>query len=430
MNIINNIKKLLPLFEPNKKLKNETKNFLAVLLKELKTNIILDNDNDNDNDNDMFNELIIILDKKKVDNKIKQFIKNKTEELIKILETKIYEIHKKQNDRQLIKSTNFNQKLNLEELEEHLDNQIHQYNKYTETNPMLGISRSKERKKWRLRIPKLGIDKYNNQLENLTEQVKDLICPKNNKKIIQKLEFHKNYNNCLISYKYENNELFDIWHIINLLSVKNKYEKFNEYKKEIKFYFFKKNKFGGFITKNLVDTDTIKKIVLSSNKPEIIKLANLIGINILNNLIITKEQKYLDKIICVFKNEKIITQCYIDKYRVDLYFPEYKLAIECDEFDHKGRSPIKEKERENYICNIKKCKFIRFNPYDANFDIFEYLNKIYKHISTYNYNKKQMKLGISKRMNKELKIHECEFKKFDLECEIIDLNYKDSFNCL
>ena len=27
----------------------------------------------------------------------------------------------------------------------------------------------------------------------------------------------------------------------------------------------------------------------------------------------------------------------IGSYRIDLYFPEHKLAIECDEHDHKDR---------------------------------------------------------------------------------------------
>ena len=38
-----------------------------------------------------------------------------------------------------------------------------------------------------------------------------------------------------------------------------------------------------------------------------------------------------------FNGEEMIHQFSAGKYRIDLYFPEYKLAIECDEFDHRGR---------------------------------------------------------------------------------------------
>ena len=38
-----------------------------------------------------------------------------------------------------------------------------------------------------------------------------------------------------------------------------------------------------------------------------------------------------------FKGEEMIEQYHVDGYRIDLYFPEYKLAIECDEFGHRDR---------------------------------------------------------------------------------------------
>jgi len=34
-----------------------------------------------------------------------------------------------------------------------------------------------------------------------------------------------------------------------------------------------------------------------------------------------------------------------NNYKVDLYFEDYKLVVECDENDHLDREPIKEKER-------------------------------------------------------------------------------------
>ena len=45
-------------------------------------------------------------------------------------------------------------------------------------------------------------------------------------------------------------------------------------------------------------------------------------------------------------------QFIIDKYRVDLYFINYKLIIECDENNHEDRDPIKEKVREKHLLSL------------------------------------------------------------------------------
>lgn len=70
-------------------------------------------------------------------------------------------------------------------------------------------------------------------------------------------------------------------------------------------------------------------------------------------------------------------QLYIGKYRVDLYFIDYKLVIECDEFDHRDRDIIEEKKREEYLQSLGN-KIIRYNPNEKNFDLSNVLNKINK----------------------------------------------------
>ena len=89
----------------------------------------------------------------------------------------------------------------------------------------------------------------------------------------------------------------------------------------------------------------------------------------------------MHNIITVFKNENFKESYHIGKYFVDLYFPDHKLAIECDENNHSDRDPIYEKTRQTYIENKMNCNFIRFNPDDKNFDIFEVISKIHYHIS-------------------------------------------------
>jgi very-short-patch-repair endonuclease len=63
------------------------------------------------------------------------------------------------------------------------------------------------------------------------------------------------------------------------------------------------------------------------------------------------------------------------KYRVDLYFIDYKLVIECDENNHEDRDLIKEKIREEYIISFG-TKIIRFNPNTPSFDLSNVLREI------------------------------------------------------
>ena len=72
-------------------------------------------------------------------------------------------------------------------------------------------------------------------------------------------------------------------------------------------------------------------------------------------------------------------QFMFDKYKVDLYFIDYNLIIECDEFNHNDRDKKKEKIREDYLLSLKK-NIIRFNPNDNNFDLSKVINEINKFI--------------------------------------------------
>lgn len=82
-----------------------------------------------------------------------------------------------------------------------------------------------------------------------------------------------------------------------------------------------------------------------------------------------KETETLSIIESSFYNYRSIRQYNVDKYRIDLYFPDLKLAIECDEFGHADRDIEYEVERQKYIQNKLNCKFIRFNPDEKNFNI-------------------------------------------------------------
>ena len=67
------------------------------------------------------------------------------------------------------------------------------------------------------------------------------------------------------------------------------------------------------------------------------------------------------------------------KYRVDLFFNDFKLIIECDENNHKDRCAIQEKIRENYLLSLGNT-IIRFNPNDSKFELSNVLKEINKFV--------------------------------------------------
>jgi len=68
-------------------------------------------------------------------------------------------------------------------------------------------------------------------------------------------------------------------------------------------------------------------------------------------------------------------QYILGNYRLDLYFIDRKLVIECDENNHCDRDPEKEKQREEYILSLGN-KIIRYNPNERNFDLSNVLRDI------------------------------------------------------
>ena len=83
-----------------------------------------------------------------------------------------------------------------------------------------------------------------------------------------------------------------------------------------------------------------------------------------------------------FNGEEMIHQFSVGKYRTDLYFTKYKLAIECDEFNHRDRDIGYEAEWEKRIIKLLNCTFVRFNPDAKDFCILEVVNKIFVQIKS------------------------------------------------
>jgi very-short-patch-repair endonuclease len=73
----------------------------------------------------------------------------------------------------------------------------------------------------------------------------------------------------------------------------------------------------------------------------------------INPIVMCIENQTIGFIENSYKNIfQIKRQYIISKYRVDLYFIDYKLVIECDEYNHDDRDSIQEKIREDYILSL------------------------------------------------------------------------------
>ena len=82
-------------------------------------------------------------------------------------------------------------------------------------------------------------------------------------------------------------------------------------------------------------------MLVKSKKTKAVELAKDLGIAILDNKYLSKETETLSYILTAFKGQEMKEQYTVDGYKIDLYFPIHKLAIECDEFGHKDKSILK-----------------------------------------------------------------------------------------
>ena len=114
--------------------------------------------------------------------------------------------------------------------------------------------------------------------------------------------------------------------------------------------------------------------------PNLINLTKCLGIELHKNKYLCKEQDALGQIMQAFNGEEMIHQFSVGKYRIGLYFPEYKLGIECNEFDHRDRDIGYEVERQKHIEKLLNCNFVRFNLDAKDFYILGVVNKIFVQI--------------------------------------------------
>ena len=165
----------------------------------------------------------------------------------------------------------------------------------------------------------------------------------------------------------------DIGKILNIKNINTTMSKYNNNEKIL----IKTYTNGGDQRINYLTFDGLFRLISKCRKPEVIDFCISIGINIHTKIFTAIEVDTLKSIMETFNNEKIILQYKVNEYKIDLYFEEKKIAIECDEEHH---NIVDDKNREEIIKKELNCKFIRYKPYDKNFNIFKLLNEIYINI--------------------------------------------------
>ena len=122
------------------------------------------------------------------------------------------------------------------------------------------------------------------------------------------------------------------------------------------------------------------------------------------------EKTTLDSTKNAFEGENMQTHYRVLGYEIDIYFHDYKLAVEIDEYNHENRDICYEIETQKALEKELGCKFVRTNPDKENFNVFKVVNEIFRHIKKSN--KKSTKESTKKSLVDELsnKLLKLEFK--------------------
>ena len=89
----------------------------------------------------------------------------------------------------------------------------------------------------------------------------------------------------------------------------------------------------------------------------------------------TKKQSVLKSVMDAFEGENMQTQYCVLGYRIDLYFHDYKLAIEVDEKGHNNRNIDHKLQRQKTLEKKLSYKFVRIDPDKEDFNIFKTINE-------------------------------------------------------
>lgn len=123
----------------------------------------------------------------------------------------------------------------------------------------------------------------------------------------------------------------------------------------------------------IVSESGLRRLISTSRKPFAALLAKQLGIEVMTTRV---EAESLLVIQNAFKHLNPVSQFFINGFRVDLYFPSQRIAVECDEHSHSRYEETEDKERQDAITKALGCRWVRFDPHSKTFCVGNVINKI------------------------------------------------------
>jgi very-short-patch-repair endonuclease len=173
--------------------------------------------------------------------------------------------------------------------------------------------------------------------------------------------------------------LFQATHVGALLGIRNVRESMKRFMTSEKVFVRASTK-GGYRQVSCLTLEGLKRLVSRSTTVNATRLALEIGMDIYHQKTAMIEAQTLERIMAAFQGLRMITQYTVLKYRIDLYFPDYKLAVECDELHHRYNADADRAREADIQQHLQGCSFIRYEPLQPNFDVLKVINEIVLHI--------------------------------------------------
>jgi very-short-patch-repair endonuclease len=227
----------------------------------------------------------------------------------------------------------------------------------------------------------LGLTNVTETLRNIPEKWRSSVSLNENKYELLYL-FISNFQMTNIFTCTENDKtIYCVRHICKFLNITNTTETTRRLDKS--HIFNRKIKFGKSIqTGIMTDLYGLRFIITRTRSSKVKDLIQMLNIN-LDVVYSSDEAHFINIIEESFSECKIHKQFSIDIYRIDMYFIDYKIALEIDENNHINRDILYEEERQSFITNKLKCVFIRFNPNEKLFNIGKIIFQIREYIKNY-----------------------------------------------
>lgn len=139
---------------------------------------------------------------------------------------------------------------------------------------------------------------------------------------------------------------------------------------------------GGLQKTTFLTYNGVRRLLARSRKPAAAYLAKMFGMVVHGNHYVCVEAAAVDFVSSALKGLKMHHQFRVGRYHLDLYFPEHRLAVECDEEGAHGPGRAsRDRERQRFIEEELGCTFVRFRPQQKDFSMAILLNRVMQGLS-------------------------------------------------